>query len=129
MNSTVIIGYGWHHISVIILHEAVELYRHKLNTLNRVTWKICRGYILQFKWRIITEMWCQPYPIITVLFISMFIQTDGCDSNILILLHFYTIVTVVFVSLLNYTTTLRTPISSETKSMVILLFSECGNLP
>jgi hypothetical protein len=37
MNSIVIIGYGWHHISVIILHEAVELYWHKLNTLNRVT--------------------------------------------------------------------------------------------
>ena len=49
MNSTVIIGYGWHHISVISLHEAVELYWHKLNTLNGVTWNICRGYILQFK--------------------------------------------------------------------------------
>ena len=33
MNSTVIIGYGWHHISVISLHEAVELYWHRLNTL------------------------------------------------------------------------------------------------
>jgi hypothetical protein len=40
------------------------------------------------------------YPIITLRFISIFIQTDGCDSNIFILLHFYTIVTVVFVSLL-----------------------------
>jgi hypothetical protein len=45
-------------------------------------------------------MRCHPYPIITVLFISIFIQTDGCDSNIFILLHFYTIFTVVFVSLL-----------------------------
>ena len=52
-------------------------------------------------WRLITERWrCQPYPIIIVLFISIFIQNDGCDSNIFILLHFYTIVTVVFVSLL-----------------------------
>jgi hypothetical protein len=49
MNSTVIIGYGWHHISVISLHEAVELYWHRLNTLNGVTWNICKGYILQFK--------------------------------------------------------------------------------
>jgi hypothetical protein len=32
--------------------------------------------------------------------ISIFIQNDGCDSNIFILLHFYTIVTVVFISLL-----------------------------
>ena len=38
-----IIGYGWHHISVIILHETVELYWHRLNTLNGVTWNICRG--------------------------------------------------------------------------------------
>jgi hypothetical protein len=29
MNSTVIIGYGWHHISVISLHEDVELYWHR----------------------------------------------------------------------------------------------------
>ena len=37
MNSTVIIGYGWHlHISVISLHEAVQLYWHRLNTLNGV---------------------------------------------------------------------------------------------
>ena len=43
MNSTVIIGYGWHHISVTSLHEAVELYWHRLNTLNGVTWNICRG--------------------------------------------------------------------------------------
>ena len=43
MNSTVIIGYGWHHISVISLHEAVELYWHRLNTLNEVTWNICKG--------------------------------------------------------------------------------------
>jgi hypothetical protein len=43
MNNTVIIGYGWHHISVISLHEAVELYWHRLNTLNGVTWNICRG--------------------------------------------------------------------------------------
>ena len=50
MNSTVIIGYGWHlHISVIHLNEAVQLYWHRLNTLNGVTWNICRGYILQFK--------------------------------------------------------------------------------
>ena len=49
MNITVIIGYGWHHISLISLYEAVELYWHKLNTLNGVTWNICRGYILQFK--------------------------------------------------------------------------------
>jgi hypothetical protein len=49
MNSTAIIGYGWHHISVISLHEAVELYWHRLNTLNGVSWNICRGYILQFK--------------------------------------------------------------------------------
>jgi hypothetical protein len=41
MNSTVIIGYGWHHISVISLYEAVELYWHRLNTLNGVTWNIC----------------------------------------------------------------------------------------
>jgi hypothetical protein len=104
-------------VSVISLHEAVELYWHKLNTLNGVTWNICRGYILQFKinvkqclsisigkkkiyqynstasWKLITEMWCQPYPIIAVLLISIFIQNDGCDSNIFILLHFYTIVT------------------------------------
>jgi hypothetical protein len=37
---------------------------------------------------------------ITVLFISIFIHNDGCISNIFILLHFCTIVTVVFVSLL-----------------------------
>jgi hypothetical protein len=56
-------------------------------------------YIWTASWRLITEMWrCQPYPIIIVLFISIFIQNDGCDSNIFILLHFYTIVTVVFVS-------------------------------
>ena len=36
------------------------------------------------------------YPTITVLFISIFIQNDGCDSNIFILLHFYTIVTVFY---------------------------------
>jgi hypothetical protein len=28
-----ICGYGWHHISVISLHEAVDLYWHRLNTL------------------------------------------------------------------------------------------------
>ena len=50
MNSAIIIGYGWHlHISVISLHEAVQLYWHRLNTLNGVTRNICRGYILQFK--------------------------------------------------------------------------------
>ena len=50
MNSAIIIGYGWHlHISVISLHEAFQLYWHRLNTLNGVTWNICRGYILQFK--------------------------------------------------------------------------------
>ena len=50
MNSTIIIGYGWHlHISVISLREAVQLYWHRLNTLNGVTWNICRGFILQFK--------------------------------------------------------------------------------
>ena len=50
MNSTIIIGYGWHlHISVISLHEAVQMYWHRLNTLNGVTWNICRGYILQLK--------------------------------------------------------------------------------
>ena len=49
MNSTVIIEYGWHHISVISLYEAVELYWHRLKTLNGVTWNICRGYIMQFK--------------------------------------------------------------------------------
>jgi hypothetical protein len=50
INSTVIIGYGWHiHISVISLHKAVQLYWHRLNTLNGVTWNICMGYILQFK--------------------------------------------------------------------------------
>ena len=43
MNSTVIIGYGWHHISVTSLHKAVELYWHRLNTLNGITWNICRG--------------------------------------------------------------------------------------
>jgi hypothetical protein len=53
------------------------LYWHRLNSLNGVTWTV-----------------------ITVLFISIFIQNDGCDSNIFILLHIYTIVTVVFVSML-----------------------------